>query len=482
MKKIVFFLFISILFLSFIGRLYRIDSPIADWHSWRQADTASVTRIYVENGIDFLHPKYHDLSKIPSGTDNPQGYRFVEFPIYNATVAMVSQIFDTFTLEVWGRLVTIFASFVSIIFLFLLTRKYAGARTGLFTMFFAGFLPFNIYYSRVILPDPAMVATILGATYFFDKGIEKNSKLLTTNYQLLLAIVLTALAFLLKPFALFFTLPMVYLAYRQWGVKFALKPQLWVFAIVSLIPFVLWRFWIQQYPEGIPASDWLFNEGNIRFKGAFFYWIFADRIGRLILGYWGIALFVLGLVRNKTQKEGLFFYSFLASSLLYLFVIAGGNVKHDYYQILIIPTLTIFLAKGADLLLTASREYFDRVTCYLLLVTCTLFTLGFGWYHVRNYYNINNPEIVEAGKIVDEMTPKDAKVIAAYGGDTAFLYQTKRQGWPVVTDPIDVMAQKGATHLAVVNPDEGARNLLHQYKIIYQSDKFLLFDLHAKIQ
>jgi len=32
-----------ILILGFTVRLYKIGNPIADWHSWRQADTASVT-------------------------------------------------------------------------------------------------------------------------------------------------------------------------------------------------------------------------------------------------------------------------------------------------------------------------------------------------------------------------------------------------------------------------------------------------------
>lgn len=35
-----------ILLIALFLRLYEIDGPIADWHSWRQADTASVSRIY----------------------------------------------------------------------------------------------------------------------------------------------------------------------------------------------------------------------------------------------------------------------------------------------------------------------------------------------------------------------------------------------------------------------------------------------------
>ena len=58
-------------------------------------------------------------------------------------------------------------------------------------------------------------------------------------------------------------------------------------------------------------------------------------------------------------------------------------------------------------------------------------SLAFGWFEVRGFFNINNPAIVEAGRKLDEIAPVDALVIAPYGGDPAFLYQTGRHGWPV---------------------------------------------------
>src|SRR3989344_2019447 len=102
-------LFILLLILGFVLRLYRFDNPIADWHSWRQADTSSVSREFVKNGFDLLHPKYHDLSSQTGGRlPNPQGFRFVEFPIYNLLQGGFFSIFGIFTLEQWGRFVSIF--------------------------------------------------------------------------------------------------------------------------------------------------------------------------------------------------------------------------------------------------------------------------------------------------------------------------------------------------------------------------------------
>lgn len=474
MKKKEFFLLVVILFGASLVRLYRFSNPIADWHAWRQADTASVSRHFVTEGLDLLHPRFDDLSNVASGKNNPQGYRFVEFPIYNAVQAGLFVTFGTFTLEQWGRLVSIGASLLATLFLYLIVQKYVGQMSALFASFFFAFLPFNVYYSRTILADPSMVAAILGAIYFFGDWIDRQSY---SSY--LLSICLTALALLLKPFALFFTLPMVFLAFQKFGAKVFKKPQLWVFAIVCLAPLAFWRIWLLQYPEGIPASDWLFNAGNIRFKGAFFYWLFADRIGKLILGYWGIALFALGLVRKRV-KGSRFFFAFLASSLLYMTVVARGNVQHDYYQILIIPTIAMFLSSGSEFLLEPPLQYFSRFVARTFLFLSILFMFAFSWYFIRDFFNVNNPSIVLAGEAVDRLTPKDAKVVAPYEGDTSFLYQTKRAGWASFSKPLAELVTMGATHLVLVNPTKNDYQIGKTYEIIAATPQYILFDLRKK--
>ena len=82
-------LLVIVILLTFFPRMYRIDNPIADWHSWRQGDTASVTREYVKHGIDILRPRYHDLGNVQSGKHNLEGWRMVEFP--NGYFAHVEQ-------------------------------------------------------------------------------------------------------------------------------------------------------------------------------------------------------------------------------------------------------------------------------------------------------------------------------------------------------------------------------------------------------
>src|SRR3989344_1525625 len=93
-----FFLLGLIILLAFVLRLWKIDSPIADWHSWRQADTAAVTRNFIKHGFNPFLPKFDDMSAISEfPVANPLGFRFVEFPVYNIFVFGVNRCFILFS-------------------------------------------------------------------------------------------------------------------------------------------------------------------------------------------------------------------------------------------------------------------------------------------------------------------------------------------------------------------------------------------------
>src|SRR3989344_5870421 len=229
-----------VLLLGFAVRLYRVDNPIADWHSWRQADTASVSRNFARDGINMLYPRYDDISSIQTGIFNPKGYRMVEFPIYNAVHATLFNSFDTFSLEKWGRILTAFIATLTGFFLFLLGKKHYSMKVGLLAAFFYMFLPFNIYFTRVILPDPLGVLFAVSGLYFF--GI-----------NFIVSGILFALAFLQKPFFAVYLFPLIPDLLKRENFKKNL-----LFLSLAFTPFMLWRAWISQFPEGIPFYTWAF--------------------------------------------------------------------------------------------------------------------------------------------------------------------------------------------------------------------------------
>lgn len=475
--KIIRNLFIVvILAIALVVRLYKLDNPIGDWHSWRQADTASVTRNFAEKGLNMLVPTYHDLSNIPSGLKNPEGYRMVEFPIYNALHLGMFRAFPSLGLDQAGRLTSVILSLISIVLLYMIVRKLSGFFVAALTAFFMAILPFNIYYSRVILPEPLMIVTLLASFWFLIRCSETTS--VKKRVNLILSAAFLAVAVLVKPFALFFALPHLAILFRSLAKKELNFADILAYAAISLVPFGFWRKHIAQYPSGIPASAWLLNNNGIRFRPAWFRWLFGERLGKLILGSWGTTLLVLGVIAKPT-KEGLAYWLWGIGTILYFVIVAGGNVQHDYYQAITIPFLCIFLAKGTYLLMSLSKTVYSRFMTLIMTLFVIGFTIGMSWYDIKGYYQINNYSMVEAGMALDKIAPKDALVIAPYMGDTAFLYQTHRSGWPIGGDIEDKM-KDGATYYVSTSYDDEARAVEKKYTLVEKNDKFIIIKLEKK--
>lgn len=464
--------------LSIVVRLRGLTAPVADWHSWRQVDTAAVARNFVRhNTIDLLHPRYDDLSNIQSGKDNPEGWRMVEMPIYQAAGALVYWTIPNITIEVALRLVSILSVAASVGMLGILLYSSGGIRPGIIGMLLYAVLPFSIYYGRTILPDSFAVFCALLSLLLLTKGHAQKNRLV----WIIIAGIAASVSVLVRPMAIFLLLPSLYLLVKGQSVTSA-AISLVSYGAILTGPLFFWRRWILQFPEGIAVSDWLYNKGSIRFKGAWFYWIFARRLAELILGYWGILLFSVGVITAKEKDDRIFSLLWLIGALLYVVIFAGGNVQHDYYQALIIPVIVWFSTKGVCFLINSVKGI-ELWSSRILAVVSLIFMFAFSWYTLRTYFWINHPEIVEAGKAADALLPKNAKVIASYNGDTTFLYQINRPGWPLGFD-IDKKIEMGATHYVTISPTDSdleTKELARKYTVLVRNDRYAIIDLtHLK--
>lgn len=467
---------ITLLFLTlltFIPRMYKFNNPIADWHSWRQADTASMTRNFIREGYTPLLPKFDTYNSLNEyQLPNPKRYFLAEFPIYNTFVYFSYKWFGYFSPEQWGRIVSIISSVFATTALYFLVREYSSQKVAFFSAVFFAILPYNIYYGRVIMADPLHIFFSISTFLFVTLWLKKNSIPFA-----LLAALMYAGALLTKPYALVLLLPLVYLILKHYRFAFFKNPGFYLFALISFAPFLWWRYHIGQYPEGQFGTSWLYNQGNIRFTGAFFRWLIFDRMNRLIFATGGFVLFWLGMIKGNDKKEGLFYYLWLASILIFFTVIAKGNVTHDYYQLPIVPIGCIFMAKGIEFLYLQGHTFLKRLFYMVTAVLLVLLMLAFGWYEIKGYFNINRPEIVAAGKEVDRILPKDAKVIAPYQNDPAFLYQTNRKGWTFGDDKIAQYIKEGATHMVSVNYDEPTNYWMNRCSVVKKNKEFVIIDL-----
>lgn len=468
-----FVILIFILYGFVFVRFYKIAQPIGDWHSWRQVDTASVTQIYSNEGLNFLYPKYYDISSIQTGSFNPNGYRFVEFPIFNFFHLLLFNFFNT-SIEVSGRIVSILCGLFTTIFLYLLSKKIINKWAGIVSAFLYAFIPYNVYYTRVILPEPmAVMFSILGILLFYyfylnDKKVFLFSSALSF-----------AFAVLVKPFAIFYGLPLFVLAFKKYKFKMFVNIPILVSLNIAVLPFGLWRIWMNQkyLLLGIAHFWWAFNGDGIRFRPSFWKWIFFERIGKILLGGWGLIPFGLGL--SIKNKGSLVVTSMVLGMFFYLSIIATANVRHDYYQTFIVPAVVISMSQGI-IFLTTSKSV-NKIAGMFISIFSIFMMFLIGIYEVLPFYSVNNIEQIDIAKKIDEILPKDAKVVFPNNGSTVLLYYTGRYGWPVVDNSFENLISKGANYYVSLNRDSDENYLINNnYEILIENDQYRVFNLNNK--
>lgn len=499
---------VAIVVLTIILRTYRITSPLADWHAWRQVDTASVTREYVRHGIDLWHPRYHDVSNIPSGLDNLEGWRMVEFPVLNALTALILRANPEWPLVPVSRAISIL-SFVGCLVLWGdVVRRWYGERVAGLTILLMAVLPYSLYFTRIVLPEPFLLLWVAAATWFYLHWVESQEQstglVSLRSLWLIATMVSFAVALLVKPMAVFW-LPVI-------GITWVRRSR-WVWSelvvsgaalAVSVIPVWWWREWIQQFPSGIPASDWLFNGNGIRLKPAWWRWLFGDRFGRMWFGHWGASILAIGLVaalptesirwkrswwqrwlqlvswkRAWLAQEGLVWASFIGV-ISFLVVFATGNVQHDYYQIPLIPLVCLIWARGAVWLVRRTQIWWQAWAMAGALATVLGLGTAFAWYDLKGNFNVNNPAIELAGAAVQRHVPEDSLVIAPYNGDTTLLFATARWGWPIGFS-IDEKRALGAEFYITTAKDDEANELQRLYPTVEETAEYLLLDLRQPL-
>lgn len=467
-------------------RMYKIDNLVADWHSWRQADTAAVARNFTRTGFDLLHPRFDDLGSNQSGFDNPQGYRFVEFPFYSAIFAGIYKAAPIMPVEMYGRATSaVFSLFTLCVIYYLLLKEENRIAAFIGGLLYA-ILPFVVYYSRVILPEPTATSLAFLSIFFmyiatsvFTQDKQKNIRYWVYTA---LSCVFFALALLTKPTTIFYSLVLLYLLCRTHRFKVITTIHVYVFFVMAFIPFAAWRMWIAQFPEGIPASSWLITsvntfEGqkNIFFKPAFFRWMFYERIANLILGGYGTILLFLGIV--KKPKKSLLLTFIGIAALAYLFTFQGGNVQHDYYQTILLPAIAIFAGVGGSFLFEEKKPYRNTFITVLGVALVIGFTFLFSYYKVKDFY-WTDPDLIASAKVINTVTPQGAKIITDRDGDTTLLYLADRKGYAATVSDLATLKTKGMEYFVTLKKEVAdAVKKETDYDIVFESEKVYIFKL-----
>ena len=426
-----------------------------------------------------MRPTYDDLSSLQSGVENPQGLRFVEFPIYSAIVGALNKYLPFASITVYGRLTSIFFSLLLIGTLYYLALKEHSRAAAIFSAGTYAVMPFFVFFSRVVLPETTAVSFMFLSIFFLY--IDLNSK--QTRISILyfvISVLCYAAAILVKPTAIFYSIAIGYLFVATYKFSVFKQWRPYLFVILGIVPFVMWRMYIQQFPEGIPGSTWLFKYVNtfegpkdIFFTPAYFRWIYMERIGIAALGIYLSFFFLMGLTGSFKKY---FLHSLFFSSLVYLLTFQGGNVQHEYYQTIALPGIALMIGLGAAHLVTSSDKVFSKFMAYPLLVLVFAISFSFSYYRVKDYYYVP-ADLPPIAKLIMTFTKPTDKIVTDRLGDTTLLYLADRKGAPAVYKEFPELKALGYTYLVTANKETTEKLKLEGKEMLVESNQFAIIKL-----
>jgi hypothetical protein len=207
-------------------------------------------------------------------------------------------------------------------------------------------------------------------------------------------------------------------------------------------------------------------------KPAFFRWVFFERISLNIFGGYLIAPFFVGIL-GKTK--GYMLHSILGSAILYLLIFQGGNVQHEYYQILILPALALFVGLGVHYIYENRSALVSPMLAYPVILVFFLFSFFFSYYRIKDYYNVPL-DLVQISNIIVTLTKESDKIVTDRQGDTTLLYLSNRRGSPALYKSPEEFKAEDYKYIVTANKDS-IESLKKKYQIIFQNNEFTIVKL-----
>ncbi len=441
-----------ILFIAFAVRMVHLNAPVIGMHSWRQADTAAVARNFFENGFNLLKPQI-DFGGAGSG------YVDMEFPFYSYLVAAAYKI--TGVHEWWARLLSAICWTALVAAMYDLAVWAAGRRIARWTALFVAFLPLNLYYGRVFMPEPMILAGMAGGLTFFRRWLDSGRlRLLVASWLCI------TMACLLKIPCLYIGLPLAWLAWSKHRWDFCKRPTIWAYAVLLFVAVGAWYGYSHQLGKESGNSFGVFAYGSDKWGKwqlltTWHYWnsILFRSIAERHLTWGGLPLFLIGLFLPRRDSRLRLFDAWALAVLVYLLVVQGGNLVHEYYQLPVILPIAFLMARGIDWLLTGltNRRATGQVLAGLLLAGVVVLG-GLRWVDYLGREDTSRSKDLELARHISALTESTERGVFLNDGNPTVMYLSHRKGWSsdrddLTVDWLDDRASEGATFLAARSDD-----------------------------
>ena len=467
-----------ILLLSFLARFYHLTTPLVDYHSWRQADTASIARNFYREGFQLLYPQ------IDWG-GRSSGYLESEFPLFAFLVALLYKVFGLH--DSLGRLLSILFSLGSVGLVFLIAKNLFSQKTALMSAVLFSVFPSSIYFGRAFMPDFLTLFATLLAIYLLILWYRSGRQ-----YLFWLSGASLGLALALK---ISFAHTLVLVAGIFWlkhGWQFLAKLNFWLYMSMALLPPLVWYYHAHQLylQTGLSFGIWEFGSDKwgrleIWADPGFYKNLVLSKLGQSNLTWPGLFLLVGGIWQAAREKRRPICYLWLLSLLVFFLVVAKGNWMHDYYQLPFLPIAALLMGNFAYDKSKAGGRTWKKIVTVILLVGILVFSVA--RLHKSFTLRDRNRAVLTLSAQIQDLTPEGAYLVTVQKvPDPVLLYLSDRKGWNLSLNTVTLASLRGlagtsAIYLAGIKRDFSGPNaslqmktLLSEFQALADNDRFFI--------
>jgi Dolichyl-phosphate-mannose-protein mannosyltransferase len=413
---------LAILTLGFMARAVTFQSPLFDFHSWRQSDTAIVARNFLEERFNPLYPQ------VDFRGDQVHGYVETGLELHAFLVATMASAVG-FSPQL-GRALSILSFPASALLLFAFVRDRYGQTPGMVAIaIYAMGLPLTMYVDRAFMNEPLLAlltfACLRSAQLYLRDG---------RAHHLLILIAASSLIAAVKPTYLIVGAPILGLFVERFGARALIRWELWVIAAASFGTAAAWFVHAHRLFETTGLTFGISNklyDGDLLFSARYVSKI-GTRIVKDVLGPVGVAGAAYGLVvawRTRRWAEPLGIAAFLA----YLAVVTQGNFHHNYYQLPVVPIGTVLAALGVTEAIQrigdrrawpdARREVVLAAVVWLAVVSTFARSASF-----HSWYEVDQSRVGMCDALLRVLAPGQRVAFAHYASPD-ILFCIDRKGW-----------------------------------------------------
>jgi 4-amino-4-deoxy-L-arabinose transferase-like glycosyltransferase len=411
-----------ILLFGFCARAATFKSPLLDAHSWRQADTASISRNFYRERFNILYPQ------VDWRGDRPEGYVESGLEPLAFAVAALAKI-GGFHPEL-GRLINTFVFLGSAMLVWTFVRRRYGGPTGLIATYLYAFgFPLLIFIERAFMNEALLIFLSLTCLVAAQRYLEGPGR----PWAALVALVAASglIAAIKLPYLIIWA-PVTGLFLEKQGARVLRSWELWLMGAVGLAIAAVWYRHAHTLGEATGLSFGLTDklvDAELLFSGKYVGKI-IERLFKDVLGPVGFVGMAAGLLLAFRARRWCELFG-AAAFLAYLLLVVGGNFQHDYYQLAIMPIAPAIIAPALFALGTAAPPWGGdgfRPQVLALVLALAAFATFVRSASFHSWYDFGADSVLFCDS-VDSFARPNERVVFIGNNDPALLFCMDRKGW-----------------------------------------------------